>query len=62
MLKGDVETTSITPGNLSAQTSKQTERPAVTGIEYLDKKVELGGTSRTKHLLAPLGLVTRALI
>jgi hypothetical protein len=54
--------TSIAPDDLSAQASKQAKRPTVAGIEYLYEKMKLGGTSRTKYLLALSGLVARALI
>jgi hypothetical protein len=51
---------SITPRDFSAQASKQAKRPTIPRIEYLDEEMKLGGTSRTKYLLDPLGLVARA--
>ncbi|MCP3461270.1 MULTISPECIES: hypothetical protein [unclassified Bradyrhizobium] len=60
--KPPTEATSVAPGKFSAQASKQAKRPTVAGIEYLDEKMKPGGTSRTRDLLAPSGLVARALI
>jgi hypothetical protein len=53
---------SIVPDDFSAQASKKAKRPTVAGIEYLDETIKLGGTSRTKWLLAAMGSVARALI